>query len=156
MTTAQNFLFFLIVRGGVATSLRLCARNTATVPYPVLLAAGGIAIGLIPGVRLPAVGADLILLAFVPGLVFEASLAVALDELTRRIIPVGLLATLRVFLTVTAIGAMAHYGLGLYLPSSVLLGSIVGTTDPIVFVNLLRPVRAPLGLEAILEGESLF
>jgi CPA1 family monovalent cation:H+ antiporter len=111
---------------------------------------------LIPGVRLPAVGPDLILLAFVPGLVFEASLAVDLAELRRRVIPISLLATLGVFLTVTAIGAMAHYGLGLDWASSALLGSIVATTDPIAVVNLLRQVRAPLGLEAILEGESLF
>ena len=156
MTTAQSFLFFLIVLGGVATLLRLVSRTTATVPYPVLLAAGGIAIGLIPGVRLPAVGPDLILLAFVPGLVFEASLAVDLAEMRRRVIPISLLATLGVFLTVTAIGAMAHYGLGLDWASSALLGSIVATTDPIAVVNLLRQVRAPLGLEAILEGESLF
>ncbi len=156
MTTAQSFLFFLIVLGGVATLLRLLSRTTATVPYPVLLAAGGITIGLIPGVRLPAVGPDLILLAFIPGLVFEASLAVDLSELRRRVVPIGLLATLGVFLTVTAIGAMAHYGLGLDWASSVLLGSIVATTDPIAVVNLLRQVRAPLGLEAILEGESLF
>ena len=78
MTTAQSFLFFLIVLGGAATVLRLVSRTTPTVPYPVLLAAGGILIGLIPGVRLPAIGSDLILLAFVPGLVFEASLAVDL------------------------------------------------------------------------------
>jgi CPA1 family monovalent cation:H+ antiporter len=156
MTTAQSFLFFLIVLGGVATLLRLVSRTTATVPYPVLLATGGIAIGLIPGVRLPAVGPDLILLAFVPGLVFEASLAVDLAEMRRRVIPISLLATLGVFLTVTAIGAMAHYGLGLDWASSALLGSIVATTDPIAVVNLLRQVRAPLGLEAILEGESLF
>ncbi len=156
MTTAQSFLFFLIVLGGVATLLRLLSRTTATVPYPVLLAAGGITIGLIPGVRLPAVGPDLILLAFIPGLVFEASLAVDLSELRRRVVPIGLLATLGVFLTVTAIGAMAHYGLGLDWASSVLLGSIVATTDPIAVVNLLRQGRAPLGLEAILEGESLF
>src|ERR1700681_2907446 len=51
---------------------------------------------------------------------------------------------------------MAHYGLGLDLASSALLGSIVATTDPIAVVNVLRQVRAPLGLEAILEGESLF
>ena len=156
MTTAQSFLFFLIVLGGVATLLRLVSRTTATVPYPVLLAAGGIAIGLIPGVRLPAVGPELILLAFVPGLVFEASLTVDLAELRRRVIPISLLATLGVFLTVTAIGGMAHYGLGLDWASSALLGSIVATTDPIAVVNLLRQMRAPLGLEAILEGESLF
>jgi CPA1 family monovalent cation:H+ antiporter len=156
MSTAQSFLFFLLVLGGAATMLRLLSRSTATVPYPVLLAAGGIAIGLIPGIRLPPVGPDLILLAFVPGLVFEASLALDLAELRRRVIPISLLATLGVFLTVIAIGAMAHYGLGLDWAGSILLGSIVAATDPIAVVNLLRQVRAPLGLEAILEGESLF
>jgi CPA1 family monovalent cation:H+ antiporter len=156
MSTAQSFLFFLLVLGGAATMLRLVSRSTPTVPYPVLLAAGGIAIGLIPGIRLPPLGPDLILLAFVPGLVFEASLALDLAELKRRVIPISLLATLGVFLTVIAIGAMAHYGLGLDWAGSVLLGSIVATTDPIAVVNLLRQVRAPLGLEAILEGESLF
>jgi CPA1 family monovalent cation:H+ antiporter len=156
MTTAQSFLFFLIVLGAAATMLRLVSRTTPTVPYPVLLAAGGILIGLIPGVRLPPIGSDLILLAFVPGLVFEASLAVDLGEVWHRVIPISLLATLGVFLTVIAIGAMAHYGLGLDWASGVLLGSIVATTDPIAVINLLRQVRAPLGLEAILEGESLF
>ncbi len=156
MTTAQSFLFFLIVLGGAATMLRLLSRTSATVPYPVLLAAGGIVIGLIPGIRLPSIGPDLILLAFVPGLVFEASLALDLDELWRRVVPISLLATIGVFLTVIAIGAMAHFGLGLDWASGFLLGSIVAATDPIAVVNLLRHVRAPVGLNAILEGESLF
>jgi CPA1 family monovalent cation:H+ antiporter len=156
MTTAQSFLFFLILLGGAATMLRLVSRTTPTIPYPVLLAAGGIVIGLIPGIKLPPIGPDLILLAFVPGLVFEASLAIDLAELWRRVIPISLLATLGVFLTVIVIGAMAHFGLGLDWASGILLGSIVATTDPIAVVNLLRQVRAPLGLEAILEGESLF
>lgn len=156
MTTAQSFLFFLIVLGGAATVIRLLSRPAAAVPYPVLLAAGGIVIGLIPGIRLPTIGPDLILLAFVPGLVFEACLTLDLDELRKRVVPIGLLASLGVFLTVIAIGALAHFGLGLDWASAVLLGSIVATTDPIAVVNLLRQVRAPLGLEAILEGESLF
>jgi hypothetical protein len=68
LSTAQSFLFFLVVMGIAATMLRLVSRSTATVPYPVLLAVGGIVIGLIPGVGLPPVSPDLILLAFVPGL----------------------------------------------------------------------------------------
>ena len=63
MSEAQGFLFFLILLGGVATVLRLVDRSTPTVPYPVLLAAGGILVGLIPGLRLPPVGPDVILLA---------------------------------------------------------------------------------------------
>jgi monovalent cation/hydrogen antiporter len=102
MTGAQSFLLFLIVLGGAATMLRLVSRSTPTVPYPVLLAVGGILIGLVPGLRIPAIGSELILLVFVPGLVFEASLAVDLAELRRRVVPVALLATLGVFLTVFA------------------------------------------------------
>jgi CPA1 family monovalent cation:H+ antiporter len=156
MSSAQSFLFFLILLGVTATMLRLVSRTTPTVPYPVLLAVGGVVIGLIPGVRLPPIGPDLILLAFVPGLVFEASLALDLAELWRRIVPISLLATLGVFLTVIVIGALSHYGLGLDWASGIVLGAIVATTDPIAVVNLLRQIGAPSGLKAILEGESLF
>jgi monovalent cation:H+ antiporter, CPA1 family len=156
MSTAQSFLFFLILLGVAATGLRLFSRTTPTVPYPVLLGLGGILIGLIPGLRLPPIGPELILLAFVPGLVFEASLSLDLDELRRRVLPVSLLATFGVFLTVLLIGALAHYGLGLQWANGFLLGAIVAATDPIAVVSLLREVKAPRGLEAILDGESLF
>ncbi len=156
MSTAQSFLFFLILLGVAAAMLRLVSRSTPTVPYPVLLAIGGVLIGLIPGIRLPPVGSDLILLAFVPGLVFEATLALDLAELWKRIVPISLLATLGVFLTVAVIGGLAHLGLGFDWPSALLLGAVVAATDPIAVVNLLRQIQAPAGLAAILEGESLF
>src|SRR5438093_12943450 len=160
MSSAQGFLLFLIVLGAAATALRLVSRTTPTVPYPVLLAIGGILIGLLSpltgGLRLPPVGPDLILLAFVPGLVFEASLALDLEEMRRRVVPISLLATFGVFFTVALIGALAHFALGLDWASGFLLGSIVAATDPIAVVNLLRQLGAPRGLEAILDGESLF
>jgi CPA1 family monovalent cation:H+ antiporter len=156
LTTAQSFLLFLIVLGTAATMLRLVSRSTPTIPYPVLLAVGGILIGLVPAARLQPVRSDLILLAFVPGLVFEASLALDLGELRRRVVPIGLLATVGVFLTVVVVGVSAHLGLGFDWASAFLLGAIVAATDPIAVVNLLRQVGAPAGLKAILEGESLF
>ena len=156
MSTGQSFLLFLLVMAGAATVLRLVSGSTPRVPYPVLLALGGIAIGLVPGIRLPPIGPDLILLTFVPGLVFEASLALDLPELRRQVIPISLLATVGVVLTVAVISALAHYGLGFDWASAVLLGAIVAATDPIAVVNLLRQVGAPAGLRAILEGESLF
>jgi monovalent cation:H+ antiporter, CPA1 family len=156
MSTAQSFLLFLIVLGAAATLLRLVSRRIAAVPYPVVLALGGIGIGLLPGLRLPPIGPDLILLAFVPGLVFEASLNLELDELRRRLVPVSLLATVGVFATVAMVGVLVHFALGLDWAAGFLLGSIVAATDPIAVVGLLRQVGAPRGLEAILDGESLF
>jgi len=156
MSSAQSFLFLLILLGGAATALRLVSRTTPLVPYPVLLAAGGILIGLVPGLRLPPIGSDLILLAFVPGLVFEASLSLDLAELRRRALPVGLLATAGVLLTVAIVATLTRLVLGMDWPSGFLLGAIVAATDPIAVVNLLRRLGAPRGLEAILDGESLF
>jgi CPA1 family monovalent cation:H+ antiporter len=152
----QRFLLLLILVGALATVLGLVSKRARLVPYPVVLAAAGVVIGLLPGGQLGHVGADVILLAFVPGLVFEAALTLDLPELRRRLIPVGLLATVGVALTVVLIGSLTHLLLGLSWASAMLLGAILAATDPIAVVTLMRQMRAPSGLSAILEGESLF
>ena len=152
----QRFLLLLILVGTLATVLGLVSRRARMLPYPVVLAAAGVVVGLLPGEQLPHIGADVILLAFVPGLVFEAALTLDLPELARRLLPVGLLATAGVAATVLLIGTLTHLLLGFSWASGMLLGSILAATDPIAVVTLLRQIKAPAGLAAILEGESLF
>jgi monovalent cation:H+ antiporter, CPA1 family len=156
MSPQQRFLLLLILVGALATVLGLLSKRARMVPYPVVLAAAGVVIGLLPGGQLGHVGADVILLAFVPGLVFEAALTLDLPELRRRLLPVGLLATAGVALTVVLIGTLTHLILGLSWGSGMLLGAILAATDPIAVVTLMRQMHAPAGLSAILEGESLF
>jgi CPA1 family monovalent cation:H+ antiporter len=152
----QRFLLLLILVGTLATVLGLVSRRARMLPYPVVLAGAGIVVGLLPGEQLPHIGADVILLAFVPGLVFEAALTLDLPELRRRLVPVGLLATVGVAATVLLIGTLTHLLLGFSWASGMLLGAILAATDPIAVVTLLRQLAAPSGLAAILEGESLF
>ena len=156
MSPQQRFLLLLILVGALATVLGLVSRRARMLPYPVVLAGAGIVVGLLPGEQLPHIGADVILLAFVPGLVFEAALTLDLPELRRRLMPVGLLATAGVAATVLLIGTLTHWLLGFSWASGMLLGSILAATDPIAVVTLLRQIKAPAGLAAILEGESLF
>jgi monovalent cation:H+ antiporter, CPA1 family len=156
MSPQQRFLLLLILVGALATVLGLVSKRARMVPYPVVLAGAGVVIGLLPGGQLGHVGADVILLAFVPGLVFEAALTLDLPELRRRLLPVGLLATAGVALTVVLIGTLTHLVLGLSWAGGMLLGAILAATDPIAVVTLMRQMRAPSGLSAILEGESLF
>ena len=156
MSPQQRFLLLLILVGALATVLGLVSRRARMLPYPVVLAAAGVVVGLLPGEQLPHVGADVILLAFVPGLVFEAALTLDLPELRRRLLPVSLLATAGVVLTVLLIGTLTHVALGFSWASGMLLGAILAATDPIAVVTLLRQLKAPSGLAAILEGESLF
>jgi CPA1 family monovalent cation:H+ antiporter len=156
MTGEQRFLLLLILVGALATVLGLVSRRARLLPYPVVLAAAGIAVGLLPGGQFPRLGGSAILLAFVPGLVFEAALTLDLVELRRRMLPVSLLATAGVALTVLLIGLLTHLLLGFSWASGFLLGAILAATDPIAVVALLRRLKAPGGLAAILEGESLF
>ena len=156
MSPQQRFLLLLILVGALATILGLVSRRARVLPYPVVLAGAGVVVGLLPGEPLPHVGADIILLGFVPGLVFEAALTLDLPELRRRLLPVSLLATIGVVLTVLLVGTLTHVLLGFSWSSAFLLGSILAATDPIAVVTLLRQVKAPSGLSAILEGESLF
>jgi len=156
VTAEQRFLLLLILVGAVATVLGLVSKRARLLPYPVVLAMAGIAVGLLPGTQFPRIGGSVILLAFVPGLIFEAALTLDQPELRRRILPVGLLATLGVAITVLLIGVLTHLSLGLSWSSAMLLGAILAATDPIAVITLLRRVNAPGGLVAILEGESLF
>jgi monovalent cation:H+ antiporter, CPA1 family len=71
-------------------------------------------------------------------------------------VPVSLLATFGVALTVLCIGALAHFVIGFSWASAMLLGAILAATDPIAVITLLRQLKAPRRLSAILEGESLF
>jgi monovalent cation:H+ antiporter, CPA1 family len=156
VTAEQRFLLLLILVGAVATVLGLVSKRARMVPYPVVLAAAGIAVGLLPGGQFPRIGGSVILLAFVPGLIFEAALTLDLAELRRRILPVGLLATAGVAITVLLIGLLTHVVIGLSWSNAMLLGAILAATDPIAVISLLRRLDAPAGLAAILEGESLF
>ncbi|OLC04433.1 MAG: hypothetical protein AUI15_00995 [Actinobacteria bacterium 13_2_20CM_2_66_6] len=155
MTAQQRFLLLLILVGGIATVLGLVSKRARFVPYPVVLALAGVFVGLLPGTPLPHIGGDILLVAFVPGLVFEAALTLDLAELQRRILPVGLLVTVGVALTVVLIGTLTHWLVGFSWADGMLLGAILAATDPIAVITLLRRIKAPGGLSALLEGESL-
>jgi monovalent cation:H+ antiporter, CPA1 family len=126
------------------------------VPYPVLLAAAGIALGLVPGLPHLRLSPALILLLFVPPLVFEASLTFDQGHARSVALPISLLATVGIGMTVLGVGAGAHYLLGFGWPAALLLGAIVSPTDPIAVVAVIRQVGAHPRLAALLEGESLF
>jgi CPA1 family monovalent cation:H+ antiporter len=156
MTPAQGFLFFLLLLGILAAVLRLFSQRAPVIPYQVILAAAGVILGLVPGLPLPKIGPELLLLAFVPGLVFEAALSLDLQELRKQALAIGLLATVGVFIGTLLLAMTAHYLFGMDWSAAAVLAAIVATTDPVAVVSVLRRLGVPAGLTAILEGESLF
>jgi len=156
MTAAQGFLFFLLLLGVLAALLRLVSQRAPAIPYQVILAAAGVLLGLIPGLPLPKIGPELLLLAFVPGLIFEAALSLDLQEVRRHVLPIGLLATVGVLVGTVLLALAAHYVFRMDWTASAVLAAVVAATDPVAVVSVLQRLRVPRGLSAILEGESLF
>ena len=155
MSPAQRFLALLVGLCALAAVLRVVSRR-APLPYAVLLAVAGIAVGALPGVPRTSISPDLILLVFIPGLVFQAALSLDIERLRRMLLPVVLLATVGVAATVLIIGALAHAWLGFSWTDGMLLAAILAPTDPIAVTALLRQTGSSRTLRALLEGESLF
>jgi len=99
---------------------------------------------------------QVILIVFLPILVFEAALftdAAGLRQAQRSILA---LAAPGVLLSLLATAAVATWVLALPFEAALLLGALLSITDTVSVLLAFRSVRVPHRLAAIMEGESLF
>ena len=117
--TAQFALMLL-----VATVVAAVARRFR-VPYEVALVLTGLAIAAPHVFSLPSLDPGLLLFAFLPPLLFDASFRIDVRELRAVARPVALLAVPGVLLTAVLVGSAVAWLLGLPLATGLLFGSIV-------------------------------
>ncbi len=149
---STELVLFLVV--GVGVGLVLLAPRIA-VPYPVLVLAGGVALGFLPGMPTVSVSPDVVLLVLLPPLLYSAAFFIPLGELRANLRPIGVLAVLVVILTTVAVAAAAHLALGLAWPVAFVLGAIVSPTDPTAVEAIGQRLAVPRRLISIIQGESL-
>jgi Na+/H+ antiporter len=125
------------------------------VPYPVVLVLGGLAIGLVPGVPRVRIDPNLILLGFLPPLLYSAAFLLSPSELRDHASSIFPLAIGLVVVTMVIVAVVAHLVAGLQWAPAFVLGAAVGATDPIAATSVLERLGAPRAIAAILEGESL-
>ena len=154
-------------------SLLLPLAERLSVPYTVLLALVGIAIGVatsIPALDQPGrilgdiigtlhdfgLGAESLLYIFLPALLFEAALNLDLRQLGDDAAPVLLLAIVGVIVCTLVVGFALWPIAPVGLLACVILGAIIATTDPVAVVGIFRDIGAPRRLSILVQGESLF
>ncbi|MGA9998073.1 MAG: Na+/H+ antiporter [Pyrinomonadaceae bacterium] len=148
--TITIFITLLLIASGVAM-----LSKWVRVPYTLALVIVGLAISpmhFLPPVH---ISPDLILLIFLPALLFEAAWNLKLSALRANLVPILTLATVGVGLSVAVIGSIIHYGAGLGWSSALLFGAIISATDPVSVLALFKKLGAPERLSVIIEGESL-
>ncbi len=149
-TTVETFLVLLLIVFVVAVLVQ-----RIRLPYTVALVAIGL-LTLRPDYLHVTLTPDLILLVFLPVLLFEGAYNVPARRLLDNVLPITLLAVPGVLLGTLVTGAIVHAILGLDWGVAFLFGALISSTDPIAVVSLFRELGAPRRLTLLVEGESLF
>ncbi len=156
--TIQSFVALMIaaiIVGMVAHRIRL--------PYTVSLILVGVAmsaLGLVPDINLTR---ELLMVVFLPALLFEAAIHFPASELKKFAPTIITLAAPGVLLTAFAtavvlnieFAAIGFKGSVSFL-HFLLFGTIIAATDPISVISLLRNLGVERRLSLLIEGESLF
>jgi CPA1 family monovalent cation:H+ antiporter len=125
------------------------------VPYPIVLVLGAIPLGFIPGVPEVELDPDLVLVIFLPPLLYVAAFMSDLRDLRANARAVSMLAIGLVLLTTCGVAIVGHELIGLPWAVAFALGAIVSPTDPVAATAISRELGAPRRLVNLIEGESL-
>ena len=129
--------------------------NRLDLPYPIPLVIGGLVLGLIPGIPNIRLNPDLVLLVFLPPLLYASAFFADLRSLRADARVIALNAIGMTLATAAVVGVIAHELMDLPWAISFALGAIVSPTDPAAATAVMRRVGAPRRMINILEGESL-
>lgn len=147
----DTLLVLLLVAS--ATSV---AVKWVRMPYAVALVLAGMIIGISRCIPPVIMTPEMVLLIFLPALLFEASWNLELKALKRDWLPITVLATIGVVLCMLAVAAVLHIAGGMATSLALLFGAMVAATDPVSVIALFRQMGIDKRLTMILEGESLF
>jgi monovalent cation/hydrogen antiporter len=140
----------------VSVAVLAAAARTIDVPYPIVLVLGGVVLGLVPGLPDARLNPDLVLVVFLPPLLYSAAFFANLRDLRADLRPITLLSVGLVIATVLVVAVAAHEFVDdLSWPVCFALGAIVGPTDPVAGTAIMRRLGVPRRIVSVVEGESL-
>jgi monovalent cation/hydrogen antiporter len=149
---AELVLLALVV---AVAALSVLARALG-LPYPILLVLGGLVIGFLPGLPDVELPPELVLVLFLPPLLYYAAFFSSPRELRADLRAISLLAVGLVLATMGVVAVVTHALIGgLPWAAAFALGAIVAPTDPLAATAIARRLGVPRRIVTLLEGEAL-
>jgi monovalent cation/hydrogen antiporter len=139
----------------VSVAVFAAAARAINVPYPIVLVLGGVLTGVLPGLPDAKLDPDLVLLIFLPPLLYSAAFFANLRDLRADLRPITLLSVGLVIATILVVAWVGHQYVGLEWRQAFVLGAIVGPTDPVAATAIARRLGLSRRTISILEGEGL-
>ncbi|MDX2242718.1 MAG: sodium:proton antiporter [Leptolyngbyaceae cyanobacterium bins.302] len=150
----KQFLIILLIALGAAILPKIFVV-LRQVPYTLLLVIVGLGLALVD-VRLLDLSPGLILMVFLPPLLFEAGWTTRWADFRQEILPCSLYAVGAVLLSIATVGWSLHQFMDVPWMTGLLVGACLAATDSAAVLGLFREVGAGQRLTTLLEGESLF
>lgn len=149
--TIENLEVLLLIAALVA----MVARRIR-IPYTVILVVTGIALSFLPFIPEIELSKELIFMALLPPLIFEATLFIRWKELIHNLPVIIVFATIGVVLSalLTSIGMV--YLAGWAWQSAALFGILIAATDPVSVIATFKDAGVHGRLRLLVEAESLF
>jgi CPA1 family monovalent cation:H+ antiporter len=143
-----------IVLAALALATLLAPRFR--VPQPLLVAAAGVGLGFLPGWDGIELSPELILVGFLPPLLYADAWETSWRDFRRWLRPILMLAIVLVVVTIAAVGFVAKWFMpNLPWAACFLLGAVVSPTDTVAVQAVMERLRLPRRLTAVVGGESL-
>ncbi|HEU4948368.1 MAG TPA: Na+/H+ antiporter [Kribbella sp.] len=138
-----------VVAAGAALARRL------GIPAPLLLVTVGVAASYLPFVPRVELSAEVVLVGFLPPLLYSAAIRTSLIDFTKHRRSIGLLSVGLVIFTTIGVGLVAYWLLPIPLWAAAAIGAVVAPPDAVAATAIARKVGMPRRVVTILEGESL-
>src|SRR5919206_730102 len=123
--------------------LSMLARRLS-VPYPIVLVIGGAVFGFVPGLPEVKLDPEVVLVVFLPPLLYGASIFANFNDLRANLRPLTLTTVGLVLVTMCAVAWAAHALIpGLPWQAAFVLEAIVSPTDPLAAAAVMRRLGAP-------------
>ena len=146
--------YLILLLAAAAVLVRLAEH--ISVPYPIVLVVGGLAIGLVPSLPDLELDPEVVFLVFLPPLLHAAGWYSSPRELKAEVRPLALLAIGLVLVTMAAVAVVAHALVpGMSWEAAFVLGAIVGPTDPVSATATFARLGAPARVRLLVEGEAM-
>jgi Na+/H+ antiporter len=153
MTEAELLIAGLLV---AVTGLSALARLLA-IPYPIVLVVGGVVLGFVPGLPPVELDPEVVLVVFLPPLLYGASIFANFGDLRANLRALTLSTVALVLATMVTVACVAHVLIPqLSWEAAFVLGAVVSPTDPLAAAVVMRRLDVPRRLVSTIEGEGLF
>jgi CPA1 family monovalent cation:H+ antiporter len=140
----------------VAIAVLSALARRLSIPYPIVLVAGGAVFGFIPGMPAVKLDPNVVLVVFLPILVYSSAFFANLSDIRAQLRGITLSSVGLVLVTMAAVAVVAHDVVGIPWAAAFALGAIVSPTDPLAAALIMRSLDVPRRLVSSAQGEGLF